>query len=106
MSNKEELLQAVWESTGERVDRSLSESQIKEFLSYKSVAQSPVNKLRDDIINFIQSNKQQLSLPCDGDCYQHHDGVVLYCHTQLLGDNNGAEETKAHEENAHEPGQG
>jgi len=31
-------------------------------------------------------NQNRLSLPCDGDCYQHPDGMVLHCHTTLKED--------------------
>ncbi len=93
--NKSELLQEVWETKGARLNPSTDVPQIIDFLRDKSdVALSPANKKRDELISFIKSNKGRLSLPCNGDCYQHHDGVVLFCHSQLLEDNNHAKETE------------
>lgn len=87
--NKNEFIQTVWDSTGRRVTRPSQEVQIEDLERYKVVEESPVNRKRSELIEFIQENKNRLSLPCDGDCHNHHDGVVLYCYTKLLEDNNG-----------------
>lgn len=93
--NKSELVQMAWDEKGARVHQGNSETQIIEFLRDKSdVALSPANAKRDELISFIRSNRNRLSLPCNGDCYQHTDGVVLFCHSRLLEDNNASKETK------------
>ncbi len=93
--NRSELLQVAWESKGARIDPGSTEAQIKGFLRDKEdVELSPANAKRDELIQFIKSNRSRLSLPCGGDCYQHTDGVVLFCHSQLLEDNNASKETK------------
>jgi len=87
--NLSELQQVAWETRDTRLSREHSTTQMHEFLQYKAdVAPSPVNAMRDDLIEFITNNRNRLSLPCDGDCYQHVDGVVLFCHAALLEDNN------------------
>ena len=86
-----ELRHRVWDESDIRVSHSASREQIEAFIQYKkNVPESPVNALRDEIISFINQNRNRLSLPCDGDCYQHHDGVVLFCHSQFIEESNGS----------------
>tara|TARA_Y100000114_G_C11762492_1_gene330678 strand:- start:899 stop:1240 length:342 start_codon:yes stop_codon:yes gene_type:complete len=104
--NRSELQQVAWNTRETRISRNHSLVQMHEFLQYKEdVAPTPVNAKRDELIQFIQTNKNRLSLPCNGDCYQHVDGVVLFCHAALLEDNNYAEATKVDQEDAVRPGQ-
>lgn len=86
-----ELRHRIWDESGIRVSHSASREQLEAFIQYKKdVPESPVNGLRDKIISFIKQNRNRLSLSCDGDCYQHHDGVVLFCHSQLIEEPNGS----------------
>ena len=79
-----ELRHIVWLQLGLRVAPSVTDAQMRDLLSYKLDARdlppNPVNQARDEIIQYIQKNRERLSLPCDGDCYQHPDGMVLHCH--------------------------
>ena len=87
----EELRHIVWEQMGVRVSPSASPEQLHDFLQYKTnvVPQSPINVMRDNLNEFIENNRNKLSLPCDGDCYKHHDGQVVFCHNQLMEEPNG-----------------
>ena len=92
--NKGELQQAILNERGIRVTRSHTTSQLHEILQYKrDVSSNPVDAMRDQLIAFISENKSRLSLSCDGDCHNHTDGVVLYCHASLLEDNINGETT-------------
>ena len=81
----EELRHIAWKQLGLRVDPKTPDEQIHEILQYKrdEVPDSPINKMRDEIILFIKRNRNRLILSCDGDCYQHHDGVVIHCYMQF-----------------------
>ena len=81
-----ELRYIVWEQTDRRVCSSAKNEQLHDFLQYKTceVPESPINVIRNKLINYIEENKNKLSLPCDGNCYNHHDGIVVYCHSKLL----------------------
>lgn len=46
--------------------------------------ESPFNKERDEIMDYINKHKNMLSLPCDGNCYSHTDGVVVFCYQKLM----------------------
>ena len=82
-----ELRHIVWAQLGVRVRPDATERQMLDLLSYKESVRdlppNPVNTLRDEIIQYIQENQNRLSMPCDGDCYKHPDGMVLHCHEML-----------------------
>ena len=82
----EELRHIVWEQMGIRVSPSAQPEQLHDILQYKTddIPHSPINEMRDKLIAFIQKNRNKLSLPCDGNCYTHHDGQVVFCHNQLM----------------------
>ena len=86
-----ELLHVAWEQHGRRIAMHENPGQIQELLSYKDdeVQSSPFNPMRDEIMLYIKDRKNMLSLPCDGNCYGHTDGVVAFCHQQLMEDQNG-----------------
>ena len=90
-TGKEELRHIVLEQMGVRVDPSTSAEEMHNFLQYRtrSIEQTPINKMRENLITFIEDNRSRLSLPCNGNCYEHHDGVVLFCYRQLLEEENG-----------------
>ena len=48
------------------------------------IAESPINAMRNDIREYIRANPENLSLYCDGNCFAHHDGIVLWCHDQFI----------------------
>ena len=100
-----ELQQRVWDHTNKRVSLDIPREQIKRIIQYKdNVPESRVNTLRDELILFIEENRNRLSLSCNGDCYQHHDGVVLSCHAQFIEDSYAIEkEAKINKEDARTP---
>jgi hypothetical protein len=78
-----ELRHIVWQQLGIRVSPAATVEQMQDLLSYKlygrDLPSNPVNALRDKIVAYIQENRDRLSLPCDGNCYNHPDGMVLNC---------------------------
>lgn len=84
-----ELRHIVWQQLGVRVSPNTTVEQMERLLHYQlqpdDLPVSPINRLRDEIIQFIENNKDRLSLPCDGDCYQHTDAMVLNCHDMVRG---------------------
>lgn len=102
-----ESRQRAWDIREKRVSHKATKEQIEDFIQYKGVVpESSVNALRDELIEFINNNRNRLSLPCGGDCYQHHDGVVLFCHSQFIEDanaNSSKKEAKTNEEDARKP---
>ncbi len=91
---KAELRHIVWEQMARRPAPNCEEGLMDDYLMYraKSLPRSPVDDKRDAIIEYIKSNKNRLSLYCDGDCYQHHDGVVLYCYDRLIQEGKNGQE--------------
>lgn len=91
--SRRELSQIVWNQLGVRAPLSTTTADLHKMLAYEATAHSDgdndVNDMRDEIIAFITKYKDRLSLPCDGDCYQHSDGVVISCHRQLQEDTDG-----------------
>ena len=87
----EELRHIVWEQMDVRVSPSADAEQLHDILQYKTdvIPHSPINSMRDRLISFIEINRNNLSLSCDGNCYSHHDGQVVYCHNQLMEESNG-----------------
>lgn len=73
-----------------------------DFLMYKAktLPRSPVDDKRDAIIDYIKENRNRLSLYCDGNCYNHHDGVVLYCYNLLIKERDHGQKRQADEEDA------
>lgn len=86
-----ELLHVAWVESGKRINVHENPEQIQGLLSYKEdeLPMSPFNPMRDEIMLYIKEHRNMLSLPCDGDCYSHTDGVVAFCHQQLMEDRNG-----------------
>jgi hypothetical protein len=88
---KPELLHIVWEQMGRRVSSNCEEEVLHDLLMYrvKELPESPVNQKREVIIDYINKHRSRLSLYCDGNCYNHHDGVVLFCYKQLIKEQEG-----------------
>ena len=86
-----ELRHIVWKQIGVRADPATGTKQLHEFLQYKidEIPSSCIDDMRKELIDFIKVNKNKLSLPCDGDCHQHTDGVVLSCYKTYQEDGNG-----------------
>ena len=82
-----ELAHVIWEEHGKRA----APGQIQDILSYKidEMPESPINHMRDEIMLYIKEHRNMLSISCDGNCYGHTDGVVIYCHKKLMEDKNG-----------------
>lgn len=87
-----ELLQEAWESYDRRIGVSPNTEQNQALLSYNNseVPDSPFNPMRDEIMQYIKEHKNMLSLPCDGNCYGHTDGVVVFCYQKLMEEKNGS----------------
>ena len=83
-----ELQHVVWVEHGKRIAIHSKPEQIQALLPYKvdEVKENQFNHMRDEIMLYIEEHKNMLSLPCNGDCYQHTDGVVVFCHQQLTED--------------------
>ena len=97
---KNELVHIAWEQLGIRVARNATSKQIHELLAYRLEEQdlpvNPVNNVRKTLIKFIQAHKEQLSLPCSGNCFEHTDGTVMSCYHQFIEDRDA--ERKINEE--------
>ena len=85
-----ELQHIAWKQLGVRVSANASPEQIHELLRYElepeDLPHNPVNDLRDTLISFIEKHRDNLSLPCNGNCYEHEDGVVTFCFRQYKED--------------------
>lgn len=97
---KSELTHIAWEQLGVRVAPNATSEQIHELLSYRleeeDLPVNLVNKVRKTLVEFIQAHKEQLSLPCAGNCFDHTDGTVMSCYHQFIEDRNA--EHKINEE--------
>jgi hypothetical protein len=86
-----ELLHIVWEQLGVRASHASTTNSLHDVLSYRlsvdDLPDNPINRMRDEMVNFITNNLNRLSLPCNGDCYSHNDGVVISCFKQYRKDN-------------------
>lgn len=88
-----ELKHILWEQLGIRVAPTVTCTDMHLLLHYtisvRDIPENPIDEMRDKLVAFIQTHKDQLSLPCNGNCYEHSDGVVLSCYRQFKEDNNG-----------------
>jgi hypothetical protein len=84
--NINELRHLVYVHYNIRVHPNAPKKHLVELLSLEklSTPQHDMNNIRDQIIEFVRSNKDKLSLFCDGDCYKHADAVVLDCYKNFL----------------------
>ena len=93
-----EMQAIAWERLGIRAAPSTTKEQYLALFSFEipkeDLPPNPVNNMRDELIAFIAAHRDQLSLPCEGDCYQHSDGVVLACYLQYKEDQKHAENDK------------
>ena len=89
---KEELKHIAWRQLGVRVSPQATSEEIHDLLQYRKdeseLPPNPVNELRDTLIEFIETNRENLSLPCSGNCYTHEDGLVVFCYRQFKEDTN------------------
>lgn len=85
-----EMRHIVWQQLGVRVPPGTTVEQMERLLHYQllpsELPRHPINDMRDEIIRFIENNRDRLSLPCGGDCYQHTDAMVLNCHDMVRGE--------------------
>jgi hypothetical protein len=96
MTSRNELRHAVWRAWRIRPPADLTAEQLEDLLMLRqtTVKATPVNNHRDAVMAHIAKNKGRLSLPCDGNCYNHHDGVVLSCYAQLVEAHDQASKTE------------
>ena len=99
---KAELRHLVWRHYGIRADHRASKEHLQALilLTRQATPSNRVNDMRDDLIRYVERNKNRLSLFCNGDCYHHTDAVVLYCYFQLEEARRGeAQSAKGHQDN-------
>lgn len=88
-----ELIDIAWEQLGVRVGRNVAPEDIHKLLQYEldteDLPANPVNDKRDTLIEFINSHRDKLSLPCNGNCYEHCDAIVIACYAQFKEDTDG-----------------
>lgn len=86
-----ELTHIVWEQLGIRPGPSVSLQEMHDALQYREtgsgISSNPVNNMREELVAFIDSHRDQLSMPCNGKCYEHCDTIVVSCHAQYMEDN-------------------
>lgn len=91
-----ELVAITWQQLGVRAGFNARDDDMHAMLAYEAspedVVDNPINDMRDELIDFIEGHRDRLSLPCNGNCYAHSDGVVLSCFMQYQEDTSG----KAH----------
>ena len=85
---KPELLQIAWNQLDVRASLLCTVEELHALIQYDTFADdlpdNIVNWARMAIMDYITENEGCLSLPCDGNCLAHSDGVVLNCYTELL----------------------
>lgn len=83
-----ELLHIAWKNHNKRIAINEDPEKIQDILCYNKdeLPESPFNSMRNEIMLYIKEHKDMLSLPCNGNCYDHTDGVVIFCHQQLMED--------------------
>lgn len=88
--NINELRQLVYVHYNIRVHPNAPKEHLVALLSLDRLTtpQHEMNKIRDQIKEFVRDNKDRLSLFCDGDCYKHSDAVVLDCYKNFLENKN------------------
>lgn len=90
---RKELRYIVYEQLGIRPSNRLTTAELHDLLSYKitekQVEQNDVNFCRDTIMAFIKRHREQLSIPCNANCYEHSDAIVISCWRQLNEDTDG-----------------
>jgi len=42
-----------------------------------------INKLRGELMAYMKSNNNRLSMMCNGNCYDHQALTVICCHQQI-----------------------
>lgn len=77
----------IWTGLGRRVPPSFSRESMLDVVALgpTRVPTSPVDLMRQELEEFIDRNRNNLSLPCDGRCSEHMDLIVLHCHKQFIG---------------------
>ena len=80
-----ELLALLWEQLEIRADPSTTREELltAALMESRPTQTGPINKMRDELSLFIEKNRLELSLECDGACYEHTDATVMLCHRQL-----------------------
>lgn len=84
--NSNELRHLVYKFYGVRVHPNAPREHLLKLLNMETrrTAQHELNNVRNRIQKFVTENKDRLSLFCDGNCYQHSDGVVLSCYKYFM----------------------
>lgn len=87
-TSRNELKHLVWQHYRIRVAPTATKEHLRALLDMRErgTDTSEINAMREELIDFITRNTDRLSLSCDGNCWNHHDGLVLQCHAKLLQD--------------------
>ena len=99
--SKSEKISLIYKEFGIRLSSSIEEYLLDEILSFKLLpkyitpAKFDYNSMRITIINYIKEFKDQLALPCDGNCFNHSDAMVTNCFIELVRENHGQSKKEA-----------
>lgn len=78
------LRHLVWRGTGQRPSPDMTRAELLAVMRLTlDVRASPLDERRREIVDFLEANKHRLSFPCHGNCFQHTDITVIFCHNQL-----------------------
>ena len=85
-ASKTEIAQIIKNNLGYWPHPDTSKEEALEALDFRvpDPRRSPVDKMRQDIVAYIEENEGRLSMKCDGNCWDHPDGVVVACHLLLI----------------------
>jgi hypothetical protein len=95
MPSKKELEDIVWRQLQIRPSPQRTVEELQDLLFYKPLERkvsNPYNVMRRRIMKYIEEHKNQLVLPCNGNCFEHCDLIVAACYLELSEDkkeNNG-----------------
>lgn len=89
MHNNQELRHLIYQHYRIRVSPAATEQHMIDLLNTKVVVtpQHKVNQMRDEVSEYVAKYRDQLSLWCDGKCYNHTDVMVVNCYQNLLEHN-------------------
>lgn len=93
---RQELAHLVWRNLRVRVSPRVPVEELEQLLSLQrdTTPQHEINRMRDQIKQFVTENRDRLSLFCDGNCYNHTDGVVVACYLKFLAGQQAAQRVK------------
>lgn len=83
----EDLRFQVYKASGKWPNRAATRLQLHQMLWNKlPVTGGSIAAMRTELMAFIRSNADNLSLHCHGECTRHHDAIVAACYMELVQD--------------------